>query len=54
MKSKVIAVRVEAETTEKLEKLEINLSSLLRELLEQHLKTKRCPTCGQHVKKSSK
>ena len=47
----VTSVRVDPELKKKADAAGINLGALLSEALEKLLKEKKCPTCGQKIKR---
>jgi CRISPR/Cas system-associated exonuclease Cas4 (RecB family) len=47
---KTYSLRLDPKTVKELEDKGYNISELLRELLEQVAKTKKCPTCGTKLK----
>ena len=47
----VTSVRVDRETLKKAQEAGLNISALFSEFLEKVMKEKKCPTCGQKLKK---
>jgi hypothetical protein len=48
---KPMCFRVEEEQLKKLKEYELNLSDILRDVLDKILKDEKCPCCGQFLKK---
>lgn len=50
---KPLCFRVDEEQLKKLKKYDLNISEILREVLDKILRDEKCPCCGQFIKKKS-
>lgn len=50
---KPLCFRVDEEQLKKLKEYDLNVSEILREVLDKILRDEKCPCCGQFIKKKS-
>lgn len=51
---KPLCFRVDEEQLKKLKEYDLNVSEILREVLDKILRDQKCPCCGQFIKKRAK